>query len=165
MAIPALTLIAAVARNGTIGREGGLVFDEPADRRHFRASTMGHPVLMGRRTWESLPPRFRPLPGRRNLVLSRDPAFDAPGAEVARDLDDALARLADAPCAFVIGGAELYAQALPRAQRLLLTEIDADLPGDRCFPAWPRGQFREVSRRHERAADGVAFDFVVYERA
>ncbi|MDE2080831.1 MAG: dihydrofolate reductase [Burkholderiales bacterium] len=162
---PALTLIAAVARNGAIGRNGGLLFDEPADQRHFRSSTLGHPVLMGRKTWDSLPARFRPLPGRRNVVLSRDPAFAAAGAEVARGLEPALALLAQAPQVFVIGGAELYAQALPQARRLLLTEIDADLPGDVFFPVWPRTAFREVSRQRQHGAGGVAFDFVAYERA
>ena len=161
---PLLTLIAAVARNGAIGQQGGLVFNEPADQRHFRETTLGCPVIMGRKTWDSLPVRFRPLPGRRNLVLSRDPGFVAPGAEVVRGLDEALAALAGAPQVFVIGGADLYAQALPRAQRLVLTEIDADLPGDAFFPPWPRDAFRETERRHGQGQGGVAFDFVTYER-
>jgi len=164
MSKPTLTLIAAVARNGAIGRDGGLLFNEPADQRHFRATTLGHPVLMGRKTWESLPARWRPLPGRRNLVLSRNTDFEAPGAEVVRSLDQAMIALADAPQVFVIGGAELYAQLLPQARRLVLTEVDADLPGDAHFPAWPRAAFRETSRQRECGAGGVAFDFVVYER-
>ncbi len=161
---PSVTLIAAVARNGAIGRNGRLLFSEPADQRHFRQTTLGCPVVMGRKTWESLPARFRPLPGRRNLVLSRDPGFAAPGAEVLRGLDEALALVHDAPQVFVMGGADLYAQALPYAERLVLTEIDADLEGDAFFPHWPRDAFRETGRRREHTADGVAFDFVTYER-
>ena len=159
-----LTLIAAVARNGTIGRDNDLVFRDPADQKHFRAVTLGHPVIMGRRTWESLPERFRPLPGRRNLVVSRNPAFQAPGADVVDSLDAALARVAGAGQAFVIGGAALYAQALPRAGRLVLTEVDADLPGDVHFPAWNRADFQETAREPQRAADGTGFAFVTYER-
>jgi dihydrofolate reductase len=161
---PVIALIAAVARNGAIGRDHQLVFDEAADRRHFRQATQGCPLVMGRKTWNSLPPRFRPLPGRRNVVLSRDPGFVAPGAEVVHSLDQALALLTDANQVFVIGGAQVYAQALPRAQRLVLTEIDADFAGDTFFPPWPREAFSATSRRHEVNADGVAFDFVTYER-
>ncbi len=161
---PPLALIAAVARNGAIGRDNDLLFREPADQRHFRDTTMGCPVIMGRKTWDSLPPRFRPLPGRRNLVLSRDAAFQAAGAEVVAGLDDALAGTADAPRVFVIGGAQLYALALPRADELVLTEIDADLPGDVFFPAWDRAQFVETSRHSAVSAQGVPFAFVSYLR-
>lgn len=159
-----LALIAAVARNGAIGRDNGLLFHEPADQRHFRATTMGCPVIMGRKTWDSLPARFRPLPGRRNLVLSRDPAFEAEGAEVVNSLDDALARAGDAPRVFVIGGAQLYALALPRADELVLTEVDADLPGDVYFPPWDRSQFVETSRHGAVSAAGLPYAFVVYQR-
>lgn len=159
-----LALIAAVARNRVIGRDNDLVFRDPADQRHFREATLGCPVVMGRRTWQSLPARFRPLPGRRNLVVSRDAHFDAPGAEVTTSLQAALDRLRDAPRVFVIGGGQLYAQALPLAQRLVLTEIDADLDGDSHFPEWDRSQFDERSREPHVGADGTRFDFVVYER-
>ena len=159
-----LALIAAVARNGAIGRDNGLLFVEPADQRHFRDTTMGCPVIMGRKTWESLPPRFRPLPGRRNLVLSRDAAFRAEGAEVVASLDQALARVQDAQRAFVIGGAQLYALALPHADELMLTEVDAELPGDVFFPPWDRTQFIETSRRQAVTAAGVPYAFVNYRR-
>ena len=159
-----IALIAAVARNGAIGRDNALLFDEPADQRHFRAATMGCPVIMGRRTWDSLPARFRPLPGRRNVVVSRDPALRAEGAEVADSLAQALALVADAPRAFVIGGAQLYAQALPLADTLVLTEIDADLDGDTHFPAWDRSRFVERSSSPAVTASGVAYRFVTYER-
>lgn len=164
LAPPPLALIAAVARNGAIGRNNGLLWSDPADLRHFRQATLGCPVIMGRRTWESLPERFRPLPGRRNIVITRQAAFAAPGAETAPNLDEALARLAAAPQVFVIGGGQLYAQALPRAEKLVLTEIDADLDGDTFFPRWDRTAFTVAARELHRAADGTAFAFVTYHR-
>ncbi len=160
--LPALNLIAAVARNGTIGRANGLVWHEPEDQRHFRRVTMGHPVIMGRKTWESLPPRFRPLPGRRNVVLTRQAGWRAEGAEVAGSIDAARRLLAGVPRAFVIGGAEIYALALPFAEALELTEIDADLAGDVCFPAWDRSRFPSVQRDPRVAADGTRYAFATY---
>lgn len=159
-----VVVVAAVARNGAIGRDGGLVFVEPADQRRFRALTIGHAVVMGRRTWQSLPERFRPLPGRRNVVVSGDPGFDAPGADVERDFAAALALLAAAPRICVIGGARLYAAALPVADTLELTEVDADLRGDVDFPAWNRSDFAETERVAQRTADGVDYAFVTYRR-
>ena len=162
-----LVLIAAVARNGAIGRDNELLFREGADQRHFRDTTLGSPVIMGRKTWDSLPARFRPLPGRRNLVMSRDAAFKAEGAEVVASLDEALALVdtaADAPRVFVIGGAQLYALALPRADELVLTEVDADLPGDVFFPPWDRAQFVETSRHGAVSGEGLPYAFVVYRR-
>ena len=159
-----LILIAAVARNGAIGRNNGLLFQDPVDQRHFRQVTMGCPVVMGRKTWDSLPPRFRPLPGRRNVVVSRNPALSPEGAEAATSLDAALAQLHGAPRVFVIGGAELYALALPGADTLMLTEIDADLEGDTHFPHWDRGDFDEVSRTTASTTGSQAFDFVTYRR-
>jgi dihydrofolate reductase len=161
---PQLVIVAAVARNGAIGRGNALLWTEPTDQRHFRQLTMGAPVVMGRRTWQSLPDRFRPLPGRRNLVVSRDAAFDAPGAEVVPGLDAAVARVADAARVCVIGGAQLYALALPLADVLELTEIDADLDGDTFFPPWDRAAFDEVARAPQTGADGTPFAFVRYVR-
>ncbi|MCP5284488.1 MAG: dihydrofolate reductase [Burkholderiaceae bacterium] len=162
--MPPVSLIAAVARNGAIGRGNDLLWTDPADQRHFRQTTMGYPVVMGRRTWDSLPARYRPLPGRRNIVITRNVAFDAPGAETAPGLDSALALLADAPRVFVIGGGELYALALPAADTLVLTEIDAELDGDTFFPAFDSTPFDEVERLPQRAADGTPFAFVTYRR-
>ena len=159
-----IALIAAVARNGAIGSGNALIFDEPADQRHFREVTLGCPVIMGRRTWDSLPPRFRPLPGRRNVVVSRNASLQAPGAEVAADLEHALALVAEAPRAYVIGGAQLYAQALPLAHTLVLTEIDADLDGDTFFPRWDRSQFDASSSARAVSASGVPYRFVTYTR-
>lgn len=159
-----LSLIAAVPRNRAIGRDNQLLWHESADQRHFRATTMGCPVIMGRRTWESLPAKFRPLPGRRNLVVSRDDGYDAPGAEVVTSLDAALAALTDAPKVFVMGGAQLYALALPRADEMVLTEIDADLDGDVFFPDWDRSQWDEVARQTARTEAGQRYDFVTWRR-
>jgi len=159
-----VTLIAAVARNGVIGRDGGLVWHEPLDQQHFRRTTLGCPVVMGRKTWESLPARFRPLPGRRNVVVTRTRGWHAEGAESAPSLPEALALLGGSPRIFVIGGAQLYARAMPLARELVLTEVDADLHGDVHFPHWDRAQFDEVARESHQSNDGTRFDFVTYRR-
>lgn len=163
---PEIVLIAAVSRNGVIGRDNALPWHLPEDLAHFKRTTLGAPVVMGRRTWDSLPPRFRPLPGRRNVVLTHDAAWHATGAERAGSLDEALALLADQAKVFVIGGAALYAQALPRADELVLTEIDADFDGDARFPPWERTAFTELARE-SHAADGrtpFGYAFVTYRR-
>ncbi|HEX3139212.1 MAG TPA: dihydrofolate reductase, partial [Rhizobacter sp.] len=129
MTRPTLSLIAAVARNGVIGHANTLLWRLPEDQRFFRLTTQGSPVIMGRKTWDSLPPRFRPLPGRRNIVVTRNQQWQAEGAEPAGSLQDALALATGAAQVFVIGGAELYAAALPLADRLVLTEIERDFAG------------------------------------
>jgi dihydrofolate reductase len=159
-----VAIIAAVARNGAIGRDNELLWRDGQDMAHFRQVTMGCPVVMGRRTWDSLPVRFRPLPGRRNVVVTRNAQWTADGAEAAPALPDALAMLADAPKVFVIGGAQLYALALPLADELMLTEIDAEFEGDAHFPAWDREAFAEVAREPRTGADGTRFAFVTYLR-
>jgi dihydrofolate reductase len=160
-----LALIAAVARDGAIGRANELLWNEPQDQKHFRASTMGCPVIMGRKTWESLPARFRPLPGRRNIVVTRNAAYEAPGAELAPSLEAALALVQQADKAFVMGGGELYAAALPLADELVLTEIDAVFPGaDTFFPHVDRKAFEVVAHESHRGADGTPFAFVTYRR-
>lgn len=159
-----LVLVAAVARNGVIGRDGSLPWQLPADLAFFRSATIGHPVVMGRRTWQALPERVRPLPGRRNIVVSRDPGFSAPGAEVAHSLDAALALVADAARICVIGGAQLYAAALPRADLLLLTELDLEVDGDTRFPPWPRDAFVERWRTRHDSGQGFGYSHVEYRR-
>jgi dihydrofolate reductase len=159
-----VSLVAAVARGGVIGRDGGIPWRLPEDMARFRELTMGHPVVMGRRTWESLPDQFRPLPGRCNVVVTRNPDWGAPGADRAGSIEDALASLGFEPQVFVIGGGELYAAALPYADELLLTEIDADVEGDTTFPAWDRDAFEETEREQHVAEDGTPFGFVRYER-
>ncbi len=161
-----LSLIAAVARDGAIGRDNDLLWHDSRDQKHFRAATMGCPVVMGRRTWDSLPERFRPLPGRRNIVVTRNAAWQAAGAEVAHSLAEALALVADAPKVFVMGGGQLYAEALPWADELVLTEVDASFEADTFFPAWERSAFTEVQREaHAAQAPGEQpFAFVTYRR-
>jgi dihydrofolate reductase len=160
---PRVTLILARARNGVIGARGGLPWRLPEDLAFFKRTTMGHPIVMGRKTWESI---GRPLPGRRSIVVTRDRGFAAAGAEVVHGLDEAIARCADADEIFVIGGAQLYAEALPRADRLLLTEIDAEFDGDTFLPAPSPDQWTEADRAHHppAGARSFAFDFVDYRR-
>ena len=159
-----LSLIAAVARNGVIGRDNQLLWHLPGDMRHFRETTRGKPVIMGRKTWESLPEKFRPLPGRLNVVVSRTPDYAAPGAVLAGSLEDALGKAGEDDEVFVIGGAELYCQALPLAERLYLTEISADFDGDTRFPEIPPDEWREISRSQPVEESGLAYAFAVYQR-
>jgi dihydrofolate reductase len=159
---PRIYLVAAVASNGIIGAKGKLPWHLPDDLKHFKTLTMGHPVIMGRRTWESLD--RRPLPGRENIVVTGRPGYEAPGAAVASSLGAALALCAGEPIAFVIGGERLFADALPVADGLILTEIHRDFEGDVRFPEWQRGQWRETQRETHAAEDGTRFDFVLYER-
>lgn len=156
--------MAAVARGGVIGRGGTLPWHLPEDMARFRELTMGHPVVMGRRTWDSLPDRFRPLPGRRNVVVTRNEKWTADGAERAGSLGEALELLEDAPQAFVIGGGVLFAEALPGVDELRLTEIDLEVEGDTFFPPWDRNAFVEVSRESRVSMDGTPFSFVTYKR-
>ncbi len=142
---PALILVAAMATNRVIGKDGQLPWHEPEDLKHFRAVTIGHPVIMGRKTWQAL---GRPLKDRRNLVVTRQVGFVAAGAEVFADLASAIAsaRATDAEPR-VIGGGEIYAQALAAATRIELTEIACEPDGDAWFPALDPGQWREQERR------------------
>ena len=156
-------LIVAMARNGVIGKGGSMPWHLPEDLAHFKRTTLGHVVIMGRRTWDSI---GRPLPGRRNLVVTRDPGWQAPGAQACRSLPEALACSAPATDVFVIGGAQLYAQALAGpVQSLHLTRIDADIEGDTIFPALEPGRWRECNREHlpASATRPYALDFLQYE--
>jgi dihydrofolate reductase len=160
---PVVTLIAAIARNGVIGIANRLPWHLPADLRHFKALTTGHAVIMGRKTWESLPAKFRPLPGRRNIVVTRNGEYVADGATVSLSLADAVAT-ASGDEVFVIGGAELYKAALPLADRLQLTEIDAAYEGDAWFPAINPGRWRETARETHHDEAGLGYAFVTYEK-
>ena len=161
---PRLALIAAVARNRVIGRGGELVWRESADPQHFRRVTLGCPVIMGRKTWDSLPARFRPLPGRRNIVVTRNAGWHGEGAERAGSLAEALRLAQDAAKVFVIGGAELYALALPQADELVLTEIEAELDGDVFFPDWPRERFALAASEPHVSDSGIGYRFNHYIR-
>ena len=163
-----LTLIAGLCRDRGIGLGNELLVRLPEDMAHFKALTLGHTVLMGRKTWDSIPAKFRPLPGRRNLVLSRQQGLQLPGAEVFADLSAALASCGPEEKVFVMGGAEIYALALPIARALELTEFDLQRPADAFFPAWDAAQFREVRRDHHQhrpgEPEGFAYSFVRLER-
>ena len=158
-----ISLIAAVGQNRVIGLDNRLPWRLPDDLKHFKALTLGHPVLMGRKTFESL---GRPLPGRRNVVITRNAAYRAPGVETVNSPAAALALCRGAEEVFFIGGAELYREALPLVQRLYLTEVAASPPGDTFFPAFERAHWRESARDARRdAASGLEYAFVVYDRA
>lgn len=159
-----VTIVAALARGGVIGRDGGIPWRLPEDIARFKQLTTGHTVVMGRRTWDSLPERFRPLPNRRNVVVTRNPEWHAEGAERAESIEDALRLLAGERDVFVIGGAEIYAAALPLADSLELTEIELDVEGDTLFPDWDRVAYEEVAREEHVSEDGTGFAFVAYRR-
>lgn len=158
---PALLLIAAIARRGAIGHNNQLLVHLPGDLPRFKRLTMGHPIVMGRKTWDSI---GRPLPGRRNIVITRNPDWSAAGAEAAPSLAAALDLAGPVERVCVIGGADIYALALPLADELLLTEIDADFDADAFFPAWPREQFDIVSSESHTTPEGLTYRYVDYRR-
>lgn len=143
MVVPNLSVIAAMADNRVIGVENRLPWRLPADLQHFKRLTMGKPIVMGRRTWESLPGL---LPGRTHVVVTRNNDYRAPGAVLLHSLEEALTRYADEPEIMLVGGAELYRQSLPMASRLYLTEVHIEPEGDAFFPDFDRSQWRETGR-------------------
>ncbi len=158
---PTLALIAAVTRQGGLGKDNTLLVHLPDDLPRFKRLTLGCPIIMGRKTYESI---GRPLPGRRNIVITRSLQWRADGVEAAASLAAALEMAAAVPKVFVIGGAQIYAQALPLADELHLTEIDADFAADVFFPDWNRSDYREVSREDHFTPNGLRYSFVTYER-
>lgn len=156
-----IILIAAVAKNRVIGKDNQLLWNIPEDMAHFKALTSGKTVIMGRKTWESLPPRFRPLPGRRNIVISRQSTYAAPGAELAESIPAALALAAQDEQTFIIGGAEIYRETISLADRLELTELDLSPDGDAWFPEIPASTWQETHRDPLSAGEGA---FVRYQR-
>ncbi|MBA3592633.1 MAG: dihydrofolate reductase [Pseudomonadota bacterium] len=163
MTSPRINLIYARAANGVIGKDGTMPWHLPEDLAHFKQLTHGCPVIMGRKTWDSLQPKFRPLPGRTNIVITRQTDWQAEGATRAGSLEEALAQASPAPEIWVIGGAQIYAQAEPLASRAEVTEIAQDFDGDAYAPtlgpAW-----REIARSTGVSAKGLAFTFVTLER-
>lgn len=162
---PRLTLIVAVADNGVIGREGGLPWRLSEDLRRFKQRTLGRPVVMGRKTWESL---GKPLPGRTNIVITRRGNYqvDVSGVIVARDLDAAIAAAGDVDEVMIIGGAEIYALALPRADLVELTQVHAIVEGDTVFPTLPSADWKEISRTEHPADERNQYptSFVTLQR-
>ena len=160
-----ISLVAARARNGVIGRDGGLPWRLKSDLAWFKSVTVGKPVIMGRRTWDSLP--FKPLPGRLNIVLTRDGSFESRHALAFENFNEAVATAREqaeedvATEICVIGGAALYALALPKARRIYMTEVAADPEGDTLFPAFDESAWREVSSEPRAAGDGDDHDFVL----
>src|SRR5690606_22347407 len=161
MAQPYIKLVVAYSSNRVIGRDNDLPWRLPSDLAHFKRMTMGQPILMGRKTWESL---GRPLPGRPNLVISRNAGYVAEGASVFTSLADALAACQDEASVCVIGGAQIFADALPLADEVIATEIHAHVDGDVFFPTLPAGQWHETERLPQPEENGYRYDFVTYCR-
>ncbi|UCE30246.1 MAG: dihydrofolate reductase [Burkholderiales bacterium] len=158
---PRVTIIVARARNGVIGRGNALPWRLPEDLAHFKRTTTGHSIVMGRRTFESI---GRALPQRRNIVVTSDPAWSAPGVERAASLEQAIALCAGEQDVFVIGGAQLYAEALEIADGAIVTEIDAEFDGDAHFPALGEPHWQQTERSDHVGAAGLAFAIVRYRR-
>jgi dihydrofolate reductase len=160
--VSTISLVVAAAENGVIGHRGALPWRLPEDLKRFKALTMGKPVIMGRKTWDSLPKR--PLPGRTNIVVTRNRNFGADGALVAHNFADALAQ-ADAGEVMVIGGEAIFSEALPLADTIHLTEVAASPEGDAFMPPIDRGEWREIAREGPYEANGLAYSFVTLTRS
>lgn len=163
-----VSLIAAIAQNRTIGKNNDLPWHLPDDMKYFMQTTKGHHCIMGRKNYDSIPEKFKPLPNRTNIVVTRQRDFKAPNCVVVNSIDKGIeiARHANETEVFIIGGAEIYQQSLSYADRLYLTEIKAEIQGDTFFPAFDHAQWKEVSRVPHPADERhkFAFDFVVYEK-
>jgi len=158
-----LHLILARAANGVIGKDNALPWHLPEDMAHFKRTTLGHPVIMGRKTWDSLPPRFRPLPARVNIVVTRDAQWQADGALRASSLTQAVALCPEGSDAWVIGGAQIYAAALPLAETAVITEIGQDFEGDAFAPVFGP-EWKATASESLTAANGLPLAFVTYTR-
>ncbi len=163
-----ISLIAAITENRVIGRNNDLPWHLPDDMKYFMQTTKEHYVIMGRRNYDSIPEKFRPLPNRTNIVVTRQKNFKAENCSIVHSIEEGLqlAVKADQKEVFIIGGAEIYAKGLPKANRMYLTEIHGTLEGDTYFPEFDKNQWKEVSRKHHPTDDRhvFAFDFVVYEK-
>ena len=161
-----LAIIVAKAKNGVIGIDNTLPWHLPADLKHFKQNTLGHPIIMGRKTWESL---GRPLPGRRNIVITRDSSFRAEGAECFNSIESAVDACQGVDLAFIIGGAQIYEQALDLVSKLVITEVDIEVVGDAHFPEISEKEWKEIARESypaELAGEKQipAYAFVTYSR-
>ncbi len=159
-----VSAVVAASDNGVIGRDGGLPWHVSSDMKLFKEITMGKPVIMGRRTWDSLP--RRPLPGRRNIIITRQAEFAAEGAQLARSVDEALGLCAGEQEVSIIGGGQIYADAMPRTDRIYLTRIHLEAEGDTFLPDLPEEDWREVERRRfaKGERDDAAFTLIVLDR-
>ena len=164
---PVLAMVVAMDKNRLIGADNGLPWRLPDDMQWFVQQTMGKPVIMGRKTYESIPAKFRPLQGRHNIVLTREQSYEAPGATVVHSVEDALLAAGDAEEIIIGGGANLYAQLLPQTSRLYLTLVEAELDGDAYFPEIDWSAWRETFRHHHPADERhhFAFTWLILERA
>ena len=158
-----INMIFARAANGVIGNNNQLPWHLPEDMAHFKQLTQGCPVIMGRKTWDSLPVRFRPLPGRANVVITRQPGWLAPGAQTVSNISQAIALCHASPEVWIIGGAQIYALAEPLAQRVEVTEIAQDFEGDAYAPTLGT-QWVEASRERHTSSNGLNFSFISYNK-
>jgi len=159
-----LGVIYARARNGAIGKDNAMPWHLPEDLAHFKRTTLGAPVIMGRKTWDSVPPRFRPLPGRRNIVITRNEDWHEEGAERVSSLEQAIALCSDVPVAWVTGGADIFRLALPHADIAVVTEIDADFDGH-VFAPELGPEWQEAARERHVSKTGLGYSFVTYTKA
>lgn len=164
--LPRISIIVAHSKNMVIGKGNELIWEIPDDHARFKKITIGHPVIMGRKTWESIPPKFRPLPGRTNFVVTRDGLYKASGATVTTSLDDALTQAESAPGSeeiFIVGGGEIYKQALPLTDRLYITLVNKDVDGDTFFPEYSNLFSKKISEEHKEF-EGLKYSYVVLEK-
>lgn len=154
-----ITIIAAMARNRAIGLDGDMPWHLPGELRHFKETTMGKPIVMGRKTWSSI---GRPLPGRQNIIVTRNSSFQAPGCEVVASLDEAI-QIAGGGEVMIIGGGQLYDQALAFSDRMILTRVDCEPEADTWFPEWQTQDWRQAGKRRESADDRNPYDYEVCE--
>ncbi len=164
--LPRISIIVAHSKNMVIGKGNDLIWEIPDDHARFKKITMGHPVIMGRKTWESIPEKFRPLPGRTNFVITRDNSYSAPGATVTTSIEDALASARQAPGneeIFVVGGGEIYKAALPFTDRLYITLIDKEVEGDTFFPEYANIFTKKISEE-SREFEGLKYSYLILEK-
>jgi dihydrofolate reductase len=163
-----ISMIAAVSANGVIGKDNDMAWNLPDDMKYFKQTTAHHHVLLGRKNWESIPLKWRPLPNRPNIVITRNDEYEAVGGTIANSLEKALqiAKEANEEEAFIIGGGEIYRLGLPLSDRIYITEIHSEVEGDTYFPEWDKSEWVELSRVHHETDERHAFpfDFVVYDK-
>ena len=164
--LPHISIIVAHSKNMVIGKGNDLIWKIPNDQARFKNLTMGHPVIMGRKTWESIPEKFRPLPGRTNFIITRDSSYSAPGATVTTSIENALASAQQAlgnEEIFVVGGGEIYKAALPFTERLYITMVDKEVEGDTFFPAYSNIFTKKISEESGEF-EGLKYSYLILER-